>query len=66
VSKSPDWTDFNRNDPGITLLELFAFLGETLLWLLDDRDRRRRRRRARRLALLVGAVAGAACVSARR
>ena len=23
---APDWTDFNHHDPGITFLELFAFL----------------------------------------
>jgi hypothetical protein len=28
----PDWTDHNQNDPGIALLELFAFLTEMLLY----------------------------------
>lgn len=28
---NPAWTNFNDSDPGITLLQLFAFLGETLL-----------------------------------
>jgi predicted phage baseplate assembly protein len=28
---TPEWTDYNPGDPGITLLELFADLGETLL-----------------------------------
>ncbi len=28
---APDWTDHNASDPGIALLELFAFLGENLL-----------------------------------
>jgi hypothetical protein len=28
---TPEWTDHNAADPGITLLELFADLGETLL-----------------------------------
>ncbi|APV49325.1 putative baseplate assembly protein [Betaproteobacteria bacterium GR16-43] len=27
---NPEWTDFNRSDPAITLLELFAYLGEGL------------------------------------
>jgi hypothetical protein len=27
---NPDWTDHNRSDPAITLLELFAYLGEGL------------------------------------
>ena len=52
---NPEWTDFNESDPGITLVELFAFLADTLLWQLDERKRQRRRRR--RLAFLaVGAV----------
>src|SRR2546423_4465796 len=28
---TPEWTDHNASAPGITLIELFAFLGETLL-----------------------------------
>jgi len=36
----PDWTDFNRSDPGIALLALFAFLGESLS--LQTAARRRR------------------------
>jgi len=28
---NPAWTNFNDSDPGITLLQLFAYLGETLL-----------------------------------
>ena len=44
AADNPEWTDFNESDPGITLVELFAFLGENLLWHLDGRRRRRRRR----------------------
>lgn len=29
---SPDWTDFNDSDPGVTLLQLFTFLTENLLY----------------------------------
>jgi hypothetical protein len=28
---APDWTDFEAHDPGVTLLELFAYLTESLL-----------------------------------
>jgi hypothetical protein len=28
---SPGWTDHRENDPGITLLELFGFLAESIL-----------------------------------
>ena len=33
---TPEWTDFNASDPGITLLELFAFLGENLLFRFNQ------------------------------
>lgn len=29
---NPEWTNFNRSDPGVTLIELFAFLTESLLY----------------------------------
>ncbi len=29
---TPEWTQFGEADPGVTLLELFAFLGESLLY----------------------------------
>jgi hypothetical protein len=32
---APDWTEFNESDPGITLLELIAFLAEDLLSRAD-------------------------------
>jgi predicted phage baseplate assembly protein len=32
---APRWTDHNVSDPGITLLELFAYLGDSLLYRLD-------------------------------
>ncbi len=33
---TPEWTDFNASDPGITLIELFAFLGENLLFRFNQ------------------------------
>src|ERR1043166_9828517 len=33
---APEWTDHNASDPGITLLELFAFLGENLLFRFNQ------------------------------
>ena len=33
---SPTWTNHNVSDPGITLLELFAFLGESLLYRFNQ------------------------------
>ncbi len=32
----PDWTDHNPTDPGITLIELLAWLTETVLYRLDQ------------------------------
>ena len=31
-----EWTDHNESDPGITLLELFAHLGESLLYRFNQ------------------------------
>src|SRR5258705_2586817 len=39
---NPEWTNFNKSDPGVTLLELFAFLTENLLYranLIPERNR---------------------------
>ena len=33
---APEWTDHNPSDPGITLIELFAFLGENLLYRFNQ------------------------------
>ena len=33
---APEWTDHNPSDPGITLVELFAFLGENLLFRFNQ------------------------------
>lgn len=39
---TPEWTNFNESDPGVTLIELFAFLTENLLYranLIPERNR---------------------------
>lgn len=33
---SPEWADANQSDPGIALLELFAWLGENLRYRMDS------------------------------
>jgi hypothetical protein len=41
---TPEWTNFNRSDPGVTLIEVFAFLTESLLYRanqIPDRNRKR-------------------------
>lgn len=39
---TPEWTNFNESDPGVTLLELFAFLAENMAYranLIPERNR---------------------------
>lgn len=41
---NPEWTNFNDSDPGITVLQLFAFMTENLLYrsnLIPQRNRRK-------------------------
>ena len=32
---APEWTNYNPSDPGITLIELFAYITELLIYRLD-------------------------------
>lgn len=52
-----DWTDFNESDPGVTLLELFAFLAESLSYVHERIEAEQRRKALGRYALATGAVA---------
>lgn len=41
---NPEWTNFNDSDPGVTLLQLFAFMTESILYRanqIPDRHRRK-------------------------
>lgn len=51
--RAPHWTDLDESDPGVTLVELFAFLADNLLCRIEKRQRQRRR-----LASLVVGAAG--------
>ena len=53
-AQSPDWTDFNRSDPGVTLLELFAYLGDMLAYYQDAAAAEARLATRRRYALALG------------
>ena len=33
---TPEWTNFNPSDPGIALLDLFAYLGESLIYRFNQ------------------------------
>src|SRR5262245_43292098 len=39
---NPEWTNFNSSDPGVTLIEVFAFLTETLLYRANQIPERNR------------------------
>lgn len=41
---TPEWTNFNESDPGVTLVELFAFLTENLLYRSNQIPERNRRK----------------------
>src|SRR3954454_23816382 len=41
---NPEWTNFNRSDPGVTLIELFAFLTESLLYRCNQIPERNHRK----------------------
>jgi hypothetical protein len=41
---TPEWTNFNQSDPGVTLLQLFAFLTENLLYRSNQIPERNRRK----------------------
>ena len=55
-TRSPAWTDFNRSDPGVTLLELLAYLADGLASYQDAIAAEQRLRR-RRYALAIGTLA---------
>ena len=44
---APDWTDHNAHDPGVALLELFAWLTESLLYRTNQLPERGRLNAAR-------------------
>ena len=41
---NPEWTNFNSSDPGVTLVELFAFMTENLLYRCNQIPERNRRK----------------------
>lgn len=41
---NPEWTNFNESDPGVTLIQVFAFLTENLLYRSNQIPERNRRK----------------------
>jgi len=63
----PEWTEENESDPGVTLLEIFAFLAESLLFRADRIPRRRSAAlRAAAALAAIGGVPDAGCEVVRR
>jgi hypothetical protein len=61
-----DWTDFNRGDPGVTLLELLAYVGDVLAAYQELVAEKARLRTKRRFALALGALSVTLLVGWRR
>jgi hypothetical protein len=62
-ANAPGWTDFNESDPGVTLLEVFAFLSQSLLYRADEIPERGRvaARRAAEVLVTLGVAAKDGC-----
>lgn len=54
---NPEWTNFNDADPGVTLLQLFAFMSESIIYRANRIPERNRRKYLRLLGLGVRAPA---------
>jgi hypothetical protein len=61
-----DWTDFNRSDPGVALLELLSYVGDMLAHYQDEAAEEARLATRRRYALALGAISVALIVCWRR
>ena len=56
---NPEWTNFNDSDPGVTLLHLFAFLTDTLLYRANRIPERSRLKFLRLLGIPLQAASAA-------
>src|ERR1044071_4313470 len=41
---TPEWTNFNDSDPGVTLVQLWAFIAESMLYRSNQIPERNRRK----------------------
>jgi hypothetical protein len=57
-AQSPGWTNFNRSDPGVTLLELLSYLGELLARYQEKAAAEAQLATRRRYVLALGAAVG--------
>ena len=51
---TPEWTNFNSSDPGVTLVQLFAFLTEALIYRANQIPERNRRKFLNLLGIPLG------------
>jgi baseplate J-like protein len=56
---TPEWTNLNRSDPGVTLIEVFAFLTETLLYRANQIPERNRKKFLQLLRIPLGTASAA-------
>jgi len=56
---NPEWTDFNDSDPGVTLLQLFAFMAESVIYHANQIPLRNRQKYLRLLGLPLRAAEAA-------
>ena len=56
---TPEWTNFNQSDPGVTLVQLFAFLTESLLYRANQIPERNRAKFLQLLGVPLAAAAAA-------
>ena len=54
-----EWTNFNQSDPGVTLIQVFAFLTETLLYRANQVPERNRKKFLQLLGVPLRAAAAA-------
>ncbi len=50
---NPEWTNFNDSDPGVTLLQVFAFMSESILYRANQIPERNRRKFLKLLGILL-------------
>jgi hypothetical protein len=56
---NPEWTNFNDSDPGVTLVQVFAFLTESMLYRANQIPERNRRKFLQLLGVPIRAAASA-------
>jgi hypothetical protein len=56
---NPEWTNFNESDPGVTIVQVFAFLTESMLYRANQIPERNRRKFLRLLGVPIRSAASA-------